>query len=329
MEKENRMGTQKKEKVDVIIPVYHPDQKFYRLLDMLSGQTVMPETVYLMNTETGDEDNCEVLQGNIRSFFAKKKAFSREKLLHIEIVPVKKAEFDHGGTRHKAAMLSQSPYLLFMTQDAVPADDNLIEELLWSMERGAGVAYARQMTPQGAGVLETYTRLFNYPSVSNVHTKADIATLGIKAFFCSNVCAMYRKDLYLELGGFVRKTIFNEDMIYAYKLLNAEGSIAYCAEAKVYHSHNYTWVQQFKRNFDLGVSQADHPEVFRKVSSESEGVHLVKQTLGYLWNQKYYTEIADFICECTFKYAGYFLGKHYRMLPMSLVKKCTMNQSYF
>ena len=55
-------------------------------------------------------------------------------------------------------------------------------------------------------------------------------------------------------------------------------AIAYVADAKVIHSHNYNCTQQFKRNFDLAVSQADHPEVFGGIRSESEGIRLVKQT---------------------------------------------------
>ena len=48
------------------------------------------------------------------------------------------------------------------------------------------------------------------------------------------------------------------------------------------HSHNYTCMQQFRRNFDLGVSQAEYPEVFQTASSESEGIRLVKKTFRYL-----------------------------------------------
>ncbi len=38
--------------------------------------------------------------------------------------------------------------------------------------------------------------------------------------------------------------------------------------------------QQFHRNFDLGVSQAEHPEIFEGVPSEGEGSGLVKRSLG-------------------------------------------------
>ena len=48
------------------------------------------------------------------------------------------------------------------------------------------------------------------------------------------------------------------------------------------HSHNLTPMQQFHRNFDLAVSQAEHPEIFAELKSEGEGIRLVKQTAKYL-----------------------------------------------
>ena len=67
--------------------------------------------------------------------------------------------------------------------------------------------------------------------------------------------------------GFIKNAIFNEDMIFAGKaVMEDDYAIAYVADAKVIHSHNYNCTQQFKRNFDLAVSQADHPEVFWRYS---------------------------------------------------------------
>ena len=71
------------------------------------------------------------------------------------------------------------------------------------------------------------------------------------------------------------------------------------------HSHNYSWIQQFHRNFDLGVSQAEHPEIFESVKSEGEGIRLVKQTFSYLIAKKKIWLIPGFIMQSGFKYAGY------------------------
>ena len=41
--------------VDVLIPVYEPDESFQKLLKMLSNQTVRPEKIILMVTEGSHE----------------------------------------------------------------------------------------------------------------------------------------------------------------------------------------------------------------------------------------------------------------------------------
>ena len=166
-------------------------------------------------------------------------------------------------------------------------------------------------------------------TVSSVKTAADLERLGVKTFFCSNVCAAYRRDIYNELGGFIRHTIFNEDMIYAAGAVKAGYGIAYEAQARVFHSHNYTNMQQLRRNFDLGVSQADHPEVFAGIPSESEGKKLVRETYFYLRDRKRTYLFPVFCIQCGFKYTGYLLGKHYKSLPRKWILRITMNREYW
>ena len=66
----------------------------------------------------------------------------------------------------------------------------------------------------------------------------------------------------MKMGGFVTKTIFNEDMICAGTMIQKGYSVVYAADARVYHSHNYSCREQFRRNFDNGVSQAQHADIF-------------------------------------------------------------------
>ena len=107
--------------------------------------------------------------------------------------------------------MSQADYLLFMTQDALPEDRYLIETLVEAIEQDKkiGAAYARQLPREDCRLMEQYTRQFNYPEKSRAKWLADLPELGIKTYFCSNVCAMYKRELYLQLGGFVKKTILN------------------------------------------------------------------------------------------------------------------------
>lgn len=301
-------------KVDVIIPVYHPGKEFSVLLERLTEQTVVIHRIIAMNTE--------------ENYWNKE---LEQKYPLLEVHHLKKSEFDHGGTRAWAAELSDAEIMVFMTQDAVPADRNLIENLVKALEKEKMIAaaYARQLPNEMCSFVERYTRSFNYPEKSYVRTQRDLSLYGIKTFFCSNVCAAYKKEIYQKLGGFVRKAIFNEDMIYAGRLIQEGYAVAYAADAKVIHSHNYSCMQQFHRNFDLGVSQAEHPEIFAGVPSEGEGIKLVKKTINYLIQKRKIWLIPGVILQSGCKYAGYLSGKNYRKLPKKVILWCTMNREYW
>ncbi|MGN0376597.1 MAG: glycosyltransferase family 2 protein [Suilimivivens sp.] len=303
---------------DVIIPVYKPTKKLFKLLDRLEEQTVPINKIILINTEQGYFDR--LIAGT--NFWQRYK--------NVTVKHISKREFDHGYTRRRAVAESDNDYFVMMTDDAVPADKFLLENLLAPVYSGeAGMSYARQLTDENCSEIEKYTRQFNYPEQSAFQAKKDLKEKGIKAFFASNVCAAYDRRIYESLGGFVKHTIFNEDMIYARGLIDAGFQIAYVAEAKVYHSHNYSGIQQFKRNFDLGVSHAQYPAVFGDVKTENEGIRLVKMTSGYLIKTGKPWMIVRLLWISGCKYLGYFFGKRYRLWSQKFVKACSMNREYW
>lgn len=303
--------------VDIIIPVYKPGKTLFTLLDRLAGQTVPAANIILMNTE--EKYFQQLIYG---TDFSKK--YRNVKVFHLS-----KREFDHGMTRRKGVAKSRAEVFVMMTQDAMPADEFLIERLLSGLKDDVAVSYARQIADEKSSVLERFSRQFNYPDRSFVKSQADLERLGIKTYFCSNVCAAYRRDLYDSLGGFVRHTIFNEDMIYAAGAVRAGYRIAYEAEAVVIHSHNYNCRQQFRRNFDLGVSQAQHPEIFSNLRSETEGMRMVRAAVAYLRENRMGKKIPYFYLQCFCKYAGFLMGKHYKKLPARVVLACTASPDYW
>lgn len=304
--------------VDIIIPIYKPDKSLLILLERLHKQTVLPKRIILMNTE----------KSYFEQFTADSDFYSRYQ--EIEVYHVSKQEFDHGKTRDLGVMKSDADVFVMMTQDAFPADRHLIENLLKGLDgEKRAVCYARQLPAADSSTIEKFSRTFNYPKESKVKDSSDLESMGVKTYFCSNVCAAYNRRIYDELGGFVKRTIFNEDMIYAAGAVNAGCKIAYEASARVIHSHNYTCRRQFQRNFDLGVSQAQYAHVFSGVSSESEGIKYVKKMISYLFKKRKYLEIFYFILQTGSKFLGYQLGKHYRFLPQKLILTCTSNKEYF
>lgn len=303
--------------VDVIIPVYKPGEELIELLDKLSTQTYQINRIILINTE--------------KQYFDDKYLF----LPQTEVVHITKAEFDHAATRNMGIGMSNADKILLMTMDAIPANDFMVEELVKAFDISSthsattAVVYGRQLPRKDCRMAEQYTRVFNYPENSCVKTLKDVSELGIKAYFCSDVCAMYDASVYRKLGGFVPKAIFNEDMLFAAKAINSGYAVVYCAKAQVIHSHNYTLKEQFARNFDLGVSQAEHPEVFGDIKSESEGIRLVKKTAGYLLKNGRWYQVPYLVMSSAAKYLGYKKGLSYRKLSDRRVLKYTMNKEYW
>lgn len=301
-------------KIDVIIPTYKPGIEFEKLIGRLQNQEYPIHKIIIINTRT--------------DIFPKELDRSN---YEIEITHIEPDQFDHGGTRNMGAGMSDADIVVYMTQDAIPVDEKLIGTFAKIFEENPdiGIAYGRQLPREECNIIERYTRRFNYPEKNLIKTKEDLPRLGIKTFFCSDVCAAYRRNYLLSAGGFEDPTIFNEDMIFAGKRIYAGDKVAYVAEAKVIHSHNYTGSQQFHRNFDLAVSQAQHPEVFEGVPSEGEGIRMVKATVKYLLRNGYPWKVFTLVYQSGCKYIGYFLGKRYEKLPMWLILKCTSSKKYW
>lgn len=303
--------------IDVIIPTYKPGAEFVRVIRGLHNQSVKINRVIIMNTEEA---------------FFKGVANDLQKFIDegfVEVHHILKQDFDHGNTRREGIAKSKADIFVMMTMDAVPADDRLIENLIRPLsDDKVAASYARQLPKEGASRREQITREFNYPDVSVLKSSKDYDRLGIKTFFCSNVCCAYSRRIYDKLGGFVTRAIFNEDMIYAGQAVKQGYMISYTAKAVVYHSHDYGAIEQFRRNVDLGISQADHPEVFDGFRSETEGVRMVKMVITKLIKGGRWYEVVPYVWISAWKLMGYRMGKSYKKLPLALVKACSTNPDY-
>lgn len=301
-------------KVDAVIPAYKPGRDLRELVEKLLDQTVRLGRIIIINTD--------------REYFDEKEYLIAPA---VEVVHITRHEFDHAGTRDMGLRMSDADYVLFMTMDAIPKDNYLVEKLLSGFRRADNIAvsYARQLPKKDCNRIEQITREFNYPAQSRVQTSDDIKELGIKAYFCSDVCAMYDTSIYRSLGGFKAPAIFNEDMVYAAGALDAGYAVSYCADALVYHSHNYTGRQYYRRNFDLGVSQADHPEIFERFNVKGTGMQLVRKSLAQICRSGTPADIIRLVYYSGMKYLGFRKGKNYRKLSLKSCLKHTSDKEYW
>ena len=250
----------------------------------------------------------------------------------FSVYSIPQSIFNHGRTRNQAVEFGKSftDVVVFMTQDAILASPDSLANLLSPfVDSKVAAVCGRQLPHHNATMLATHARYFNYPPESKVKSQVDIPTLGIKAAFMSNSFAAYRLSVFEELGGFPDNTILAEDMYLTAKMILSGYKVAYCAEATVFHSHNYTLKQEFQRYFDTGVFQQEQQWIQQKFGRvASEGKRFVLSELKFL-SIKSPLLIPKAILSTLAKLIGFKLGYYYYMLPYKWCKALSMHKGYW
>lgn len=301
--------------VAVIVPIYHPDSRFNGLLKKLREQKDIDFDLYIVDSGSDVSQYESDLEG-----------------LSYHIDKISSKEFNHGGTRRAAAeKCKKYSFLIYMTQDAVPADEQSLYNLVscFKQDEKIGCAYGRQLPNPDAGILAAHARLFNYPDVSQVKQRADAKRLGIKTAFISDTFAAYRKTALEAVGNFPSHVILGEDTYVAAKMVLAGWKVAYCADAKVYHSHNYSIMQEFRRYFDTGVFHAEQPWIRKSFgAAEGEGKRFVLSEIHYILAHKPWL-LVSMVMRDGMKFLGYRMGISYQSLPLGIIRKVSMMKSYW
>jgi len=294
--------------VSVIIPTYNAQNYLSLLLEKLNSQTISFELL-IIDSSSIDETI----------------TIAQKYTEHIISIP--QSEFDHGGTRTKAAKAATGDIIVFLTQDALPVDKYAVERIVGVFEDSAiGAAYGRQIPYPEATLFGKHLRTFNYPDISHIRNLQDKEKHGIKTVFLSDSFAAYRREALEKIGWIKDGLISSEDSYAGAKLLLAGYTLAYVAEAEVYHSHSYSVIQEFKRYFDIGVFHGNQKwilEIFGR--AEGEGGKYVKSEFHYLLQNHAYLKIPEFFVRNGMKYLGYKLGQNYQHLPKNLITKISMH----
>lgn len=282
--------------VSIIIPTYNASRYLAAQLNALHRQTVGDAEILIIDSSSTD-NTLEIANSY------KLKTF---------VIP--KSEFDHGGTRTFAGRQASGDSLVYMTQDAIPVHESAVENLLKPLKSDdrIGMAFGRQIPSPDATPFAIHPRMFNYPEKSYVRTLDDRVMFGLKAAFCSNSFAVYRRSTLEDVGWFKEKLLFGEDMHACARMLMRGYKVGYVADAMVYHSHNYSLPDEFRRYFAIGMFHKQEQWLLEEFGgAEGEGLRYVKSELSFLLSTKLFHYLPISLLRSLCKFAGYKLGYHY------------------
>ncbi|MBD3879566.1 MAG: glycosyltransferase family 2 protein [Quinella sp. 1Q5] len=277
----------------LIIPTLNAGEQFKTLLEQLAAQT-LPTRKLIVDSESTD-GTAELA-----------KSFG------LEILTIPRKTFNHGATRQLALeKILPLDVIIFLTQDVLFHDDESLARLVevFSDDSTVGMSYGRQLPHANATNEAAILRAFNYPAESQLRSFDDRKIYGLKTAFASNSFAAYRVSALQRVGGFPSKVPLCEDMYVAAKMLLDGWKIFYAATAQVYHSHNYTSAQEFRRYVQIGKFHAQESWIRETFgSAEGAGKKFVLMKLSML-AKKNPLDCVGAIFRDAAKFLGYRIGR--------------------
>lgn len=181
----------------------------------------------------------------------------------VRLYKIAKSDFGHGKTRNFGARVARGHYIIFLTQDATPANECWLENLVMPLVEDSRIAgvYSRQIPrpdcnpcewrdiDRGAAPVSVVKRV-NFDDDLQKHNY-DKHMRMIIAF--SNVSSCIRKEV-LDLLPFSEAIVMVEDQEWSKRAIEAGWTVRYESSSAVYHSHNHSSRALYQRHFDYGVS---------------------------------------------------------------------------
>lgn len=297
----------------VVVPTYNGGDLWCECIKSILTQDVNPVKVVVIDSSSTDNSAVVAAEAG------------------FAVTKIEKSNFDHGGTRTAALSKVDSELVIFMTQDAILESPSAFSNLISAFSnKNISAAYGKQLPHLDANPLAIFARGNSYSDKSYVTSLNDDYPRGFRKAFMSNSFAAYRVADLKALGGFPDRLILGEDSYFTAKALLAGRSVAYVADAKVRHSHNYTALEEFKRYFDIGVFHSDQSWMLEELGSvEGEGVKFAIGQIAFLIRQGNIPYVIPSLIASVVKYIGYRLGRAHKRFPIGWSRRMSMYKSYW
>jgi rhamnosyltransferase len=294
--------------VSVVIPVKNGGADLERCLSAIEQQ-VVDDVIEVLIVDSGSSDNSVQV--------------ARAHRAAVYEIPAHR--FTHGASRNLGASHAHGDVLVFISQDAEPADDQWLARLVGPLRRDSSLAgvYGRQLPHPDATPPERYFLDFLYGPTPRHQSASRVEELSMDTTLFSNVNSAMPRSMW-EAFPFAEDIVMSEDQEWSRRALLAGHDLQYEPLAAVRHSHNYSLVAAFRRFFDSGVSsdraymagKRDSGRVLRR-----RAIEYARGEMRWLWTTGQRTWIPYTVVYETAKMFGLVLGANHQRLPIGLKRR--------
>lgn len=268
-------NTQHKKYITVFMPVFNGEDYLDESLTAIEGQK-LPRGygLEILVIDSGSRDSSVDI---IKKHSA------------VTFLEIPNREFSHGGTRDRAAKMAKGEFILFITQDATPASDrwllNMIEPFFVSDKVGCVFGQQIPRSDAPATIKREVSTVFNSLGTHDsivIHRQKSLVdnepVAPLNAFF-SDANSAVRTAL---LNGSVpfRHVSYSEDQLLAQDMLEKGYLKAYSPSGAVIHSNQYTARQYLKRKYDETIGVQDSLGITLSIGKKELLFGTIKSTVA-------------------------------------------------
>jgi rhamnosyltransferase len=245
--------------VSIILPVKNGAAGLRDLLPRLLRQKTS-ETIEILAIDSGStDDTIEVL-----------KSFS------ATILSIDPQSFNHGLTRNLGVRNARGDIFVFLNQSATPQGDEWLASLIGALDADPAIAgVCSRVLPRPDADVLTYFDGIQDPSgsperslrvITDREAYGQLSPHALRLLInFHTVSAAVRPDIVRRIP--FREVLIGEDILWAKEVLEAGFKIQHEPSSVVLHSHQYSYLDLFRRNVDDGIA---NQEIVGRTLSEAD-----------------------------------------------------------
>lgn len=243
--------------ISVIVPAYNAAETLGACLKALESQTKGRDQYEIIVVDDGSMDHtAEIAERH-------------------DVRVIRQSNAGPAAARNRGAQVAQGELLLFTDSDCAPAAD-WIERMVEPFTDPDVVGAKGTYRTHQEGLVARFVQLEYEGKYQRMTSREQID-------FVDTYSAAYRRDLFLENGGFdvSFSTASVEDQELSFRLARKGYRLVFVPDAVVYHVHDTTVLEYWRRKFNIGYWKALllrwHPE---RAVSDSHTPQILKVQIG-------------------------------------------------
>ncbi len=223
----------------VIVPVYNGARTIERCLDALARQSLPPGAYEILVVDDGSTDETPL---RVQAWI--------ERHPHLRARLIRQANAGPAAARNHGARLAQAPVLLFTDADCAPLP-HWAEAMLQAFQDPEVVGAKGTYLTNQTGLVPRFVQ-------AEYEDRYDRMRGQERIDFVDTYSAAYRRDVFLENGGFdpTFTTASVEDQELSFRLAEKGYRLVFVPEAQVSHLHDANLWEYARRKYYIGFWKA-------------------------------------------------------------------------